>query len=79
MLDQASDMGVYTAVGSYDHRALVTLIVTLSKITGVSTEDLQEVYGEAVFTRLLQTLPAMTGFQQDTFSFIKKSRRSYPY
>jgi len=72
MLDQASDMGVYTAVGSYDHRALVTLIVTLSKITGVSAEDLQEVYGEAVFTRLLQTLPAMTGIQQDTFNFIKK-------
>lgn len=71
MLDQASDKGIYTAVGSYDHRALVKLILTLSNITEVPPESLQEVYGEAVFTRLLQTMPEMASHQQDTFSFIK--------
>ena len=72
MLDEAADMGSYTAVGSYDHRALVKLIVTLSKITGVKAESLQEIYGEAVFIRLLETLPAMADRREGTFSFIKK-------
>ncbi|ELR65589.1 Guanylate cyclase-related protein [Photobacterium marinum] len=71
MLDKAEDEGIYTAVGSYDHRALVKLIITLSKITNVPAEQLQEIYGEAVFLRLLKTLPAMDPPHQDTFSFIR--------
>ncbi|PSW19981.1 guanylate cyclase [Photobacterium sanctipauli] len=72
MLDDALDEGSYTAVGSYDHRDLVKLIITLSKVTGVSAEQLQEVYGEAVFTRLLESLPGVPGEQHNTFSFIRK-------
>lgn len=72
MLDQASDKGIYTAVGSYDHLALVKLILTLSKITKIPPESLQEIFGEAVFSRLLQTMPEMADSQQGTFSFIKK-------
>ncbi|WP_299013019.1 heme NO-binding domain-containing protein [uncultured Photobacterium sp.] len=71
MLDKAIDDGVYTAVGSYDHRSLVKLIVSLSKITGVPAENLQEIYGEAVFIRLLKTLPAIKPQHHDTFSFIR--------
>jgi len=71
MLDHASDDGVYTNVGSYDHRALVQLIHALSKITDTPVEILQEAYGEAVFTHLFNTLPNLSNQQHDTFSFIK--------
>lgn len=71
MLELAEDEGIYTAVGSYDHRALVKLIITLSKITKIPAEQLQEVYGEAVFLRLLKTLPAMDPPLHDTFNFIR--------
>ncbi|OAN11410.1 guanylate cyclase [Photobacterium jeanii] len=72
MLDEAFDEGSYTAVGSYDHKDLVKLIITLSKITSVPAEDLQEVYGKAVFTRLLESLPIPVDGQTSTFTFIKK-------
>ncbi|MGF1701825.1 heme NO-binding domain-containing protein [Photobacterium makurazakiensis] len=72
MLDEALDEGSYTSVGSYDHRDLVKLIMTLSKVTDIAPEVLQEVYGEAVFTRLLESLPIIPGDQHDTFSFIRK-------
>ncbi|MFT5708992.1 MAG: hypothetical protein ACI9ES_003299 [Oceanospirillaceae bacterium] len=72
MLDQAFDEGVYTAVGSYDHRDLVKLIIALSKITGVPAGDLQEVYGQAVFTRLLESLPFKKESGHNTFSFIQR-------
>ncbi len=35
VLDLSNDEGVYTAVGSYDHKDLVKLIVNLSKVSGV--------------------------------------------
>lgn len=57
MLQQSSDTGVYTSVGSYDHKALVRMIVELSHITGISTDELQRVYGASVFRSLYQTLP----------------------
>lgn len=72
MFDETNDNGHYTAVGSYDHRDLVKLIIALSKITGVSPEALQEVYGEAVFNSLLESLPGMPDQQHNTFSFIQR-------
>lgn len=76
MLDDADVDGVYTAVGSYDHRVLVKMIVCLSKITGVSPEALQEVYGEALFVRLLTTMPLDNGAKPNgTFSFIERVER----
>lgn len=73
VLDRSEDSGVYTSVGSYDHRALVKLIIELSKITGVSSEELQRVFGEYVFKNLYASLPANASlFQCDTcFQFIR--------
>ena len=39
ILDEAQDSGIYTSVGSYDHKNLVKLIVILSKQTGISPEE----------------------------------------
>lgn len=72
MLDEAFDEGSYTAVGSYDHKDLVKLIITLSKITDVAATDLQEVYGKAVFSRLLKSLPIPINDKTSTFDFIRK-------
>ncbi|WP_375753998.1 heme NO-binding domain-containing protein [Vibrio sp. HN007] len=73
ILDDAEDDGVYTTVGSYDHRSLVKLIVSLSEKTGVSATKLQEVFGETVFDNLYQTIPNQAGLKecQTAFQFIR--------
>ncbi|TON45787.1 guanylate cyclase, partial [Vibrio parahaemolyticus] len=45
VLELSDDEGVYTSVGSYDHRDLVKLIVNLSKVSDIPPEQLQEVFG----------------------------------
>ncbi|MDA9557054.1 heme NO-binding domain-containing protein, partial [Vibrio sp.] len=52
ILDECEDEGIYTSVGTYDHRDLVKLIVALSKKTEISAEDLQQVYGKSIFSKL---------------------------
>lgn len=73
ILTAAGDDGIYTTVGSYDHRNLVKLIVELSKRTGISPEDLQRVFGQSVFNNLYNTLPDNSSLQgcKSTFQFIK--------
>ncbi|UJF20024.1 heme NO-binding domain-containing protein [Vibrio sp. SS-MA-C1-2] len=73
VLDDAKDEGIYTSVGSYDHRDLVKLIIHLSKTTNISPEQLQEVFGEAVFLNLLNTvLPDIQLRESDScFQFIR--------
>ncbi len=73
ILDRAGDEGVYTAVGSYDHRKLVSVIVHLSQVTGLSVEQLQEVFGEAVFDNLLASISNRSSLHQchSTFQFIR--------
>lgn len=73
VLDGAEDEGVYTTVGSYDHRDLVKLIIELSKISGISATQLQEVFGESVFINLYKTIPNQAGLKecQTAFQFIR--------
>jgi hypothetical protein len=73
MLDKAGDQGVYTAVGSYDHHHLVKLIVALSQISGTPAEELQQVFGESVFSSLYKTIPVNAQLKecQSVFQFIR--------
>ncbi|WP_394204132.1 heme NO-binding domain-containing protein [Shewanella waksmanii] len=71
MLDENQSDGVYTSVGTYDHRDLVKLIVTLSQLTGVDAEELQRVYGKSIFIRLYQSMPGLQGQAHSTFEFVK--------
>ncbi|KJY80855.1 heme NO-binding domain-containing protein [Vibrio nigripulchritudo] len=73
ILFQSEDDGIYTSVGSYDHRDLVKLIVALSKETGVAPEDLQEVFGRTVFNKLLSSLAPEEALShsQCTFQFLR--------
>ncbi|SON48702.1 heme NO-binding domain-containing protein [Vibrio tapetis] len=73
VLTLAEDEGIYTSVGSYDHKNLVKLIVQLSKQTDIPPEDLQQVFGQSVFKNLLASLPADVSLIQsaNTFQFIR--------
>ncbi|WP_299807391.1 heme NO-binding domain-containing protein [uncultured Shewanella sp.] len=71
MLDENENDGVYTSVGTYDHKDLVKLIISLSKLTGVSADELQRIYGKSVFNTLYNSLPGLEGKADSTFSFIK--------
>ncbi|WP_413111319.1 heme NO-binding domain-containing protein [Thaumasiovibrio sp. DFM-14] len=71
MLDNAGDSGIYTAVGSYDHTALVKLIIELSKLTGIAIEDLQEAFGTVAFKALLNSLPQQENLGDNTFEFLQ--------
>lgn len=72
MLDANNDEGSYTSVGTYDHKDLVKLIISLSKLTGISIEDLQQVYGKSIFLTLFKSMPGLEGHSSNTFEFIKQ-------
>ncbi|MGR5094508.1 heme NO-binding domain-containing protein [Vibrio maritimus] len=73
VLEMSGDEGVYTAVGSYDHKDLVKLIVNLSKKTNIDPATLQQVFGQTVFKTLLNSIPenASIGSSVSTFQFIR--------
>ncbi|GAD89356.1 MULTISPECIES: heme NO-binding domain-containing protein [Vibrio] len=69
VLEMSKDEGIYTSVGSYDHKDLVTLIVNLSKTSDIPAAHLQEVFGESVFKKLLATMPPAAALAHSTNSF----------
>lgn len=69
VLNLSNDEGVYTSVGSYDHRDLVKLIVNLSKVSDIPVEKLQEVFGECVFENLLKSTPIMLAYNNARIRF----------
>ncbi|BCN24121.1 heme NO-binding domain-containing protein [Vibrio alfacsensis] len=73
VLEASHDEGIYTSVGSYDHRSLVKLIVNLSKTTDIPAEKLQEIFGETVFLNLLRTIPPQASLVKSDhcFQFIR--------
>ncbi|MEM0983298.1 MAG: heme NO-binding domain-containing protein [Planctomycetota bacterium] len=63
--------GVYTATGTYSHLEAVQIVMALSNISGISPGDLQLVFGEHLFGRLLERFPQCVGDEQDLFSFLE--------
>lgn len=65
--------GSYTAVGTYDHQEIVSLVSALSQRTDISIPTLLQVYGEHLFTRFPILYP---GFFSDenanAFSFLEQ-------
>jgi len=70
MLDTNDDEGIYTSTGTYDHLNLVKLIITLSKLTNISVESLQTIYGKSAFISLLNSMPSLKLESKSTFEFI---------
>lgn len=52
---QLPSHGVYTAVGTYPHTELMGLVKELSNETGISTDNLQRMYGKHLFGALMKT------------------------
>ncbi len=70
----ASDLssgGVYTSVGTYNHRELVCLVAALSEKCGMQAPDLVRAFGRHLFSRLLASYPDFTSAADNTFDFLR--------
>ena len=47
--------GAYTAVGTYDHDELITMVVILSEKSAIAVEDLVKAFGQYLFGVLSET------------------------
>ena len=54
-----SSGGVYSAVGTYDHAEMVTLVVELNKRSGIALPDLLKAFGGYLFQTFQTGYPAM--------------------
>ena len=67
--DQAS-RGAYTAVGTYDHREMVKLVVQLAARTGQPVDEVLHWFGSELFASLAQAFPHFVGVHSDAFSLL---------
>lgn len=72
MIDAANPASgaAYTAVGKYDWREMVDLVVALSKIVGAPVPDLVRAFGRHLFGRLATNYPLFLEGQNSTFDFL---------
>ena len=64
--------GAYTTVGTYDHRELVSLVMQLSKSTGISPDVLIRTFGEHLFGRFVSGFPQFFEGVTSAFEFLSK-------
>lgn len=64
--------GAYTAVGTYDHQEMLTLVTTLSRLTGVSVPDLVRTFGRHLFGRLTSAYPMFLQGVPNAYDFLKR-------
>lgn len=61
----------YTAVGKYDWREMVDLVVALSEITKAPAADLTRAFGRHLFGRLKTNYPQFLVGQDNAFDFLE--------
>ncbi len=64
--------GAYTAVGTYDHREIVQLVVRLSDLSGVALPALLQAFGQHLFGRFVERYPEMFDGIGDAFTFLQR-------
>ncbi|MCH7873246.1 MAG: heme NO-binding domain-containing protein, partial [Planctomycetes bacterium] len=70
---EASDLasgGAYTAVGTYDHKELLTLVSQLSKATGIDVPPLIRAFGKHLLGRFVETHSQPFENARSTFDFL---------
>jgi len=67
---QPSSGGAYTAVGTYPHTEMVSLVVALSAHSGLPVPALLQAFGEHLFARFVVAYPAFFDGVNDAFSFL---------
>lgn len=70
--DELPSGGAYTAVGTYDHSELVTLVVALSEKTNTEVPVLVHAFGLHLAKVFASKFPSFFEECTDTFSFLKK-------
>jgi len=63
--------GSYTAVGTYDHGEMWSLLAELSKAIGISVPELMRSFGEHLLGRFAATLPALFETPKSSFEFLE--------
>ena len=63
--------GVYTAVGTYDHTEIVTLVQNLSAETKLGIDQLLHAFGKHLFGRFAEGYPTFFEDQHDAFQFLQ--------
>lgn len=62
--------GAYTAVGTYPHSEIVSMVLALSARSGLAVRDLLFAFGEHLFGRFAQVYPRFLVGQTDAFDFL---------
>lgn len=62
--------GAYTAVGTYDHQEIVSLLMNLSEVTGTPAPDLLAIFGKHLFSRFAVLYPQMVGSADSGLDFL---------
>jgi hypothetical protein len=63
--------GAYSAVGTYDHREIVTLVERLSEHQGSSVSDLLKAFGKHLLHRFTEGYPQFFEGKSSAFEFLK--------
>ncbi len=64
--------GAYTAVGTYDHTEIVTLVLALSQESGIPVPDLIKAFGEYLFGRFFELYPSFFEGVSDCMDFLSR-------
>ena len=64
--------GAYAAVGTYDHRELVTLAKELSSVTGIPTAEVLRTFGRHLFARFAAAYPQFFKRVHSAFELLRK-------
>ena len=68
---ELSSNGIYTAVGTYHHSEIVTLLTKLSEKSKIPAEALLKSFGEYLFDTFLKQYPQFFSVHDDAFSFLE--------
>ena len=79
--------GAYTAVGTYDHQEIVSLVVNLSEVSGTAVSDLLAIFGKHLFSRFSVLYPDMVNSADNGLDFLEsvedyihvEVRKLYPH
>lgn len=63
--------GIYTAIGTYDHAEMVTLVHTLSQKTQLPIPDLLRAYGRYIFATFTRTYRPLVDQAASSFDLLK--------
>ena len=66
-----STNGAYTAIGTYPHNEIITLVVNLGKYTKIPVPDLVYVFGKHLFSRFTVLYSSLLDGYSDAYTFLE--------